>query len=194
MVKTIESTFDDGTNGWSTTGGYTVTWVSQGGDPGGYIQDTPDDFDRFVLDAPPHFLGDKSDFRHGSLTIDVRGDVRAVSILFYGNDGQYASGSAKLVGLNASGWSEYRIRFNHKDFDTYHKDHNDPSVGRVLQEVGRFYIEGNTTTENPVCFDNIKMQTHHNSSAHAHERGPLSTLLDGLPHLLALDHGHSAIA
>lgn len=71
------STFDTGTDGWevgdfySTTGATVPTYVSVGGNPGGFIR-TSDLYDWTGFQAPSSFLGDQSAAYGGSLSLDMQ--------------------------------------------------------------------------------------------------------------------------
>lgn len=71
----IQSTFDSGDEGWqvgdlfSSTGASVPTWVSTGGNPGGFIR-TGDLYSWNGFQAPSGFLGDQSAAYGGNLHID----------------------------------------------------------------------------------------------------------------------------
>ena len=71
------STFSANSEGWlvgdffTTTGGTAPTWVSNGGNPGGFIR-TGDLYAWNAYWAPAAFLGNKSSFYGGSLSLDTQ--------------------------------------------------------------------------------------------------------------------------
>jgi hypothetical protein len=72
----IESTFDTDLDGWTkapgSDSGTTLTWVSEGGNPGGFLrvnEAAQGNTDRIA--APPKFLGDRSGFVGGVFSFDV---------------------------------------------------------------------------------------------------------------------------
>ena len=71
------STFSASSEGWlvgdffTTTGGTAPTWLSSGGNPGGFIR-TGDLFAWNAYWAPAAFLGNKSSFYGGTLSLDTR--------------------------------------------------------------------------------------------------------------------------
>lgn len=69
------STFDSGDDGWRlvSTLGYNgpVSWLSTGGNPGGFIYGQDPDTGAFGFAAPAKFLGDKSAAYGTNLTFDI---------------------------------------------------------------------------------------------------------------------------
>lgn len=75
-VVIIESTFDTDLDGWTkapgSDSGSTLTWVAEGGNPGGFLrfnEAAQGNTDRIA--APPKFLGDLSGFVGGVFSFDV---------------------------------------------------------------------------------------------------------------------------
>jgi hypothetical protein len=69
----IQSTFDTGLDGWTVIDGVTYTWVSSGGNSGGYLQATDTaSTDMLAVAASPKFTGNLSSFNGGTLSFDAR--------------------------------------------------------------------------------------------------------------------------
>jgi hypothetical protein len=72
MAQTIQSTFDSGLEGWTTSAGGSITFSATGGNPGGFLQQADLDLTDMFVTAPALFLGDLSAFLGGTVTFDVR--------------------------------------------------------------------------------------------------------------------------
>jgi hypothetical protein len=69
----IQSTFDTNLDGWTVINGATYTWVSSGGNPGGYLQATDTaSTDMLAVAASPKFTGNLSSFNGGTLSFDAK--------------------------------------------------------------------------------------------------------------------------
>lgn len=81
----ISSTFDANIDGWAVVdmldsggpydppiGYYTPSWVSAGGNPGGYLSESDPSSYAFAFSAPSKFLGDKSSYYGGMLSFSFR--------------------------------------------------------------------------------------------------------------------------
>lgn len=71
QAQTITSGFDTGLDGWTGAGG-AVTWVSSGGNPGGYLRQADNLNTWMTVFAPSAFLGNLSAYLGGSLSFDAR--------------------------------------------------------------------------------------------------------------------------
>jgi hypothetical protein len=69
--QTITSGFDSGLEGWTSNGG-AVSWVSSGGSPGGYLQQSDNASSWMTVSAPSAFHGNLSAFLGGTLSFDAR--------------------------------------------------------------------------------------------------------------------------
>jgi hypothetical protein len=69
---TLESTFDADLEGWTTSIGGDLAFVSTGGNGGGFLQQTDLDLSDMFVSAPAKFLGDLSSFLNGTLSFDAR--------------------------------------------------------------------------------------------------------------------------
>ena len=121
---TIESTFDTGLEGWTTSVGGELTFVATGGNPGGFLQQTDIDLSDMFVSAPANFLGNLSAFLNGSLSFDARqvsgaGEKYApfgFVTLFNGGNAV----SADIAGADApsSDWSTFSINLDPAGFQT----------------------------------------------------------------------------
>ncbi|WP_049923989.1 alkaline phosphatase D family protein [Halopiger djelfimassiliensis] len=103
-VDRIESTFDEGTDGWliSQNGGSTQPeYRESGGNPGGYIREAENKGGiAWYYQAPFKFLGDREAFYDGTLSFDLRQertDQQFDADPMDGGDVLLASGETKLV-------------------------------------------------------------------------------------------------
>jgi hypothetical protein len=71
-AASIESTFDADLEGWTTSVGGDLAFVSTGGNGGGFLQQTDLDLSDMFVSAPAKFLGDLSSFLDGTLSFDAR--------------------------------------------------------------------------------------------------------------------------
>ena len=71
-AASIESTFDADLEGWTTSVGGDLAFVSTGGNGGGFLQQTDLDLSDMFVSAPAKFLGDLSSFLNGTLSFDAR--------------------------------------------------------------------------------------------------------------------------
>ena len=69
---TLESTFDADLEGWTTSTGGDVAFVSTGGNGGGLLQQTDIDLSDMFVNAPAKFLGNLSSYLNGTLSFDAR--------------------------------------------------------------------------------------------------------------------------
>ena len=69
---TIESTFDADLEGWTSSTGGELAFVSTGGNAGGFLQQTDLDLSDMFVSAPATFLGNLSSFLNGTLSFDAR--------------------------------------------------------------------------------------------------------------------------
>jgi len=115
VVAGIISTFDGDAEGWTlTAGGGTLTHLSTGGNPGGYITMRDDVNGALMAYAPAAFLGDLTAFNGGSLSVDLMqittaaGDARGgfgyVTIEGVGGD---SAALDVVAGVPPSTWKSY---------------------------------------------------------------------------------------
>jgi len=71
-AASIESTFDADLEGWTTSTGGDLAFVSTGGNGGGFLQQTDLDLSDMFVSAPAKFLGDLSSLLNGTLSFDAR--------------------------------------------------------------------------------------------------------------------------
>ena len=121
---TMQSTFDAGLEGWTSSVGGELAFVGTGGNPGGFLQQTDTDLSDMFVMAPASFLGDLSGFLNGSLSFDARqvsgaGEKYApfgfVTIFNGGN-----AVSADIAGANApsSDWNTFSVNLDAAGFET----------------------------------------------------------------------------
>lgn len=67
----IISTFDTGSEGWTANGG-SLTWVSAGGSPGGFISVADNASNFMTVIAPTAFTGDLSAYLLGRVSFDAK--------------------------------------------------------------------------------------------------------------------------
>lgn len=102
--QTITSGFDLGLESWSGAGG-TVSWVSSGGSPGGYLRQADNAGTWMTVSAPSAFHGNLSAFLGGSLSFDARnfgGAADLTTAPLFGTvtiTGSGGSASRSLAGL-----------------------------------------------------------------------------------------------
>ena len=111
----VVSTFDTSDEGWRVVGdaeGFTPTYVSSGGNPGGYVS-AEDEVTggTWYFSAPAAFLGDKSNAFGQNLTFDLRQDQ--FDSQFDEDDVVLAGGGVELTfdtGSNpGSNWTAYTV-------------------------------------------------------------------------------------
>ena len=139
---TIESTFDAGLEGWTGSTGGDLAFVSTGGNPGGFLQQTDTDLSDMFVMAPASFLGDKSAFLNGTLSFDARqvggnGEKYApfgfVSLFNGGN-----AISIDIAGANApsSDWTTYSVKLDGAGFET-----TPEAVAAILSNVTMIMVQ-----------------------------------------------------
>jgi hypothetical protein len=139
---TMESTFDAGLEGWTTSVGGELAFVATGGNPGGFLQQTDTDLSDMFVMAPPSFLGDLSAFLNGSLSFDARqvsgaGEKYApfgFVTLFNGGNAV----SADIAGADApsSDWSTFSVNLDAAGFQT-----TPEALAAVLSNVTMITVE-----------------------------------------------------
>ena len=121
---TIESTFDAGLEGWTTSVGGELTFVGTGGNPGGFLQQTDIDLSDMFVSAPANFLGNLSAFLNGSLSFDARqvsgaGEKYApFGFVTLFNGGNAVSTDIAGADAPSSDWSTFSINLDPAGFQT----------------------------------------------------------------------------
>lgn len=139
---TIESTFDAGLEGWTGSTGGDLAFVSTGGNPGGFLQQTDTDLSDMFVMAPASFLGDLSAFLNGTLSFDARqvggnGEKYApfgFVTLFNGGNAI----SADIAGANApsNDWTTFSMNLDAAGFQT-----TPEAVAAVLSNVTMIMVQ-----------------------------------------------------
>jgi len=152
----VESTFDDGPEGWAIVGdaqdgSAAPTHNSEGGDPGGHLS-ANDDVTGGVWywAAPDRYLGEKADYEGGTLSLSLR--QSATDSQFDAPDVVVAAGATELtydfdsppgtdwatdeVSLSAEGWT------NSETGDPA----TDAELQTVLANLERLWIRGEYRT------------------------------------------------
>jgi hypothetical protein len=121
---TIESTFDAGLEGWTTSVGGELTFVANGGNPGGFLQQTDIDLSDMFVMAPASFLGDLSAFLNGSLSFDARqvsgaGEKYApFGFVTLFNGGNAVSADIAGAGAPSTDWTTFSVNLTPAGFQT----------------------------------------------------------------------------
>jgi hypothetical protein len=157
---TLESTFDAGLEGWTGSTGGDLAFVSTGGNPGGFLQQTDTDLSDMFVMAPASFLGDKSAFLNGTLSFDARqvgGDAEkyaAFGFVTLFNGGNAIS--ADIAGANApsNDWTTFSVNLNAAGFET-----TPEAVAAVLSNVTMIMItlESQIGVAETTGMDNFRM-------------------------------------
>jgi hypothetical protein len=139
---TLESTFDAGLEGWTTSVGGELAFVATGGNPGGFLQQTDTDLSDMFVNAPANFLGDLSAFLHGTLSFDARqvsgaGEKYApfgFVTLFNGGNAV----SVDIAGAEApsSDWTTFSVKLDAAGFET-----TPEALAAVLSNVTMIAVE-----------------------------------------------------
>lgn len=152
---TVRSTFDNGTENWTVVGdaqGGQVepTQVSEGGNPGGYLE-ADDDVSGGVWywNASRAYLGDKSTYVGGTLSFDLR--QSATDSQFDATDVVLVSGDTRLgydFG-NASthpktNWTHYEVQLSADGWTNLSEDApaTEADLERVLSDLDELRIRG----------------------------------------------------
>lgn len=141
-AASIESTFDADLEGWTTSVGGDLAFVSTGGNGGGFLQQTDIDLSDMFVNAPAKFLGNLSAFLNGTLSFDARqvsgnGEKYApfgfVTIFNGGN-----AISADIAGPEAptSDWTTFSIKLDAASFGT-----TPAAVADVLSNVTMMMVQ-----------------------------------------------------
>jgi hypothetical protein len=148
----IESTFDDGAQGWAITGdaqdgSAAPTHNAEGGDSGGYLS-ADDDVTGGVWfwAAPDRYLGDRSDYEGGTLSFALT--QSATDSGFEDRDVVMASESTELVyrfdAPPGTDWTDYEVELSPAGWTD--SETGDPATDEQLQlvlaEVERLWIRG----------------------------------------------------
>ena len=141
-AASIESTFDADLEGWTTSVGGDLAFVSTGGNGGGFLQQTDLDLSDMFVSAPAKFLGDLSSFLNGTLSFDARqvsgnGEKYApfgfVTIFNGGN-----AISADIAGPDAPSidWTTFTVTLDAASFGT-----TSAAVADVLSNVTMMMVQ-----------------------------------------------------
>ncbi|MBL8823116.1 MAG: PEP-CTERM sorting domain-containing protein [Planctomycetia bacterium] len=122
-AQTIQSTFDAGLEGWTTSTGGSLTFSATGGNPGGYLQQMDLDLQDMFVMAPAPFLGNLSAFQGGTLSFDVKqivgtADYAPFGIVILRNGANFVSADIVPPGLPGSDWSTQSVILNATSFGT----------------------------------------------------------------------------
>ncbi|WP_428304440.1 PEP-CTERM sorting domain-containing protein [Lacipirellula sp.] len=157
---TLESTFDAGLEGWTGSTGGDLAFVSTGGNPGGFLQQTDTDLSDMFVTAPASFLGDKSAFLNGTLSFDARqvgGNAEkyaAFGFVTLFNGGNAIS--ADIAGANApsNDWTTFSVNLNAVGFET-----TPEAVAAVLSNVTMIMVtlESQIGVAETTGMDNFRM-------------------------------------
>jgi len=200
---TVESTFDDGNEGWtlfSDQPDTEATYRSDGGNPGGHIanEDTKGG-DTWYYDAPDAFLGDKSEFYDGALMFDMkkrfpRGDNYYDSFTIGAHGDITLQGDNRSISYDLGGaardpgqnWSTFSVPLNASgigwvDNDTQEQI-SESEMKAVLADLDGMLIRGEWRTGSDASsLDNVKLDA--NGSAEIRQNGQvnLDVSMDGEP-------------
>lgn len=122
-AQTIQSTFDTGLEGWTTSSGGSITYSAVGGNPGGYLQQIDLDLQDMFIIAPPAFLGNLTGFQEGTLSFDVRqivgtADYDPFGIVIIRNGANFVAADIVTSGFPGSEWSTQSVILNASSFGT----------------------------------------------------------------------------
>lgn len=122
-AQSIQSTFDAGLEGWTTSTGGSLTFSATGGNPGGYLQQIDLDLQDMFVMAPAPFLGNLSAFHGGTLSFDVKqivgnADYAPFGIVILRNGANFVSADIVPPGLPGSDWSTQSVILNATSFGT----------------------------------------------------------------------------
>jgi PKD repeat protein len=146
-VSKLESTFDEGDEGWWIYGdGTNLTYHNNGGNPGGYIS-----AEDLALDATWRFVspctwgGDWSSFLGGTISFDLKlisGDTSnyytAADVIIdtegTGHHAKWSSGINPKIGT----WTHYEVRLSESNFEIV----GDRTWDQIISNVTYLFIRG----------------------------------------------------
>ena len=146
-ISKLESTFDEGVEGWWIYGdGTNLTYHTDGGNPGGYISAVDLSLDetwRFV--SPCTWGGDWSSFLGGTISFDLKvisGDTNRYYsasdvIIDTEGTGHYAKWSSG-IGPKLSSWTHYEVRLSESNFQII----GDRTWDQIISNVTYLMIRG----------------------------------------------------
>ena len=168
-VLVIESTFDSDLEGWSkapgSDAGSTLVWVSEGGNPGGFLrlnEAAQGATDR--ISAPPAFLGDRSEFVGGHFSMDRMTNNLSSTIASGDHIRLVSEGLSLRVGLPLPGlneWVPVTVDLRHDGGWVRVSDSQPPTPEEfafVLANLSAIHLlaDFRSGVETP-AFDNIRM-------------------------------------
>lgn len=139
---TMESTFDTGLEGWTTSVGGELAFVATGGNPGGFLQQTDTDLSDMFVNAPAKFLGDLSEFLNGTLSFDARqvsgaGEKYApFGFVTLFNGGNAVSADIAGAGAPSTDWTTFSVNLDPAGFQT-----TPEALAAVLSNVTMITVE-----------------------------------------------------
>lgn len=124
QAAAIESTFDAGLEGWTSSEGGELAFEATGGNPGGFLKQTDTSLNDMFVNAPAKFLGNLTPYLNGTLSFDARqvsgdGEKYApfgfVTIFNGGN-----AVSVDIAGANApsTDWTTFSVKLDADGFET----------------------------------------------------------------------------
>jgi hypothetical protein len=158
----ISSTFDTDADGWTNSPGGTMTFVTTGGNPGGFLRDVDNDNTDMFVSAPAKFLGNQSAFIGGTVAFDaIEVDTGPADYLPFGtiilHNGATAV-QADIAPINSptANWSTFTGTLDANTFGAAPATF--ASVMSNLTEVD-VILESRVGTVETVGFDNFRMTT-----------------------------------
>lgn len=152
----IESTFDDGTDGWAIVGdaqdgSAAPAHESEGGDPGGHLS-ANDDVTGGVWywAAPDRYLGEKADYEGGTLSVSLR--QSATDSQFDARDVVIASDATELTydfdAHPGTDWTAYEVPLSADGWTNGETGEpaTDAEMQTVLASLDRVWIRGEYRT------------------------------------------------
>jgi hypothetical protein len=159
-ATTISSTFDAGDEGWiavDPTGDYTASWVSVGGNPGGFLGGTESNplGDTGYFIAPSKFLGNLSAYAGGALTYDLKvisGTAYFDDVDVIISNGANAVSWSSHVNPVGNGWVTFSVQLDQATFGS--------NLASILSNVTELQIRGEFIDGSEVeGLDNVRLST-----------------------------------
>lgn len=151
-ATTISSTFDADLDGWTSQHG-TILWVSTGGNPGGFLQETDIAQSNMMVVAPAKFLGDLTGF---TLTVDIKQLVGTAGTFGgFGNVTLTGPGGLTMVadlGDPSTDWTTYVLPLTAASFG------NNANFSTIIAGVTKIQIAldpRNQQSDDVVGLDNV---------------------------------------
>jgi hypothetical protein len=158
----ISSTFDTNADGWTASPGGTMTFVTTGGNPGGFLRDVDNDNTDMFVSAPAKFLGNQSAFIGGTIAFDsIELDTGPADYLPFGTIILHSGATAvqaDIAPINSptANWSTFTGTLDANTFGAAPAIF--ASVMSNLTEVD-VTLESRVGTVETVGFDNFRITT-----------------------------------